>query len=327
MKLIITPDFPPMRGGIARWAFELYKELKPEEEVKVIIRKNSSILSDTPDFIYYTFTGELKKILDRFGKNIDIIFFHIDCAISIFLWCKLKKLKYTIVLHGKEFLRPRSFYTRFKISLLFKFACEIWVTSPYMKDKVLEYNINNEKIKLVGIPVDREKFRRYSKERIKRLKEKYNVSNRKIILSVARLVERKDFFTVFKAVELLIKKYPELLYIIIGGGPLRDKMLIYIKQNRLERYIKLLGEVSDRKLVDWYNISDVFVLTPKETEEDGDIEGFGIVYHEAHFCGLPVIGSETGGVKFSLSLIDNSYLIKPGDYKKLARIISKILFS
>jgi len=331
MKLIITTDFPPMTGGIARWAFELYKELKAKkEEVKVIIRKNSSknLLND-PDFIYYNSTKEIKNILNKFRKNIDIlIFFHTDCALPVFLWCKFKRLKYIIVLHGKEFLRPRSFYTEFKKTLLLKFALEIWVLSDYMQNIALKRKVKKDKIKIKKVLIDRKIFRKFSKAKINKLKQLYKLTHKKIILTVARLTPKKDFFTVIKAVKIIKEQIPNILYIIVGDGELKSKLNNYIKKQKLEKYIKLLGEISDtKKLVELYNICDVFVLTSKEIKEASDVETFGIVYAEAAACGKPVIGADTGGVKFSLSLIDNSYLIQPGDYKKLAWLITKILFS
>jgi len=325
--LFITTDFPPLKGGIASWAWEEYKKLKRKYNVILLVKENKK-LTNKKNLFYFKNEKNIKKIVKTLYKKYKfehVIFFHWETARSVFLWLKLKKIPYTIVIHGWAFLRPRSFYTEFVKSLILKFADEIQVTSPYMKEKVIKKGAKPEKVKIVLIPVDKRKFKKFEKTQINKLKRKYKVTVKKIILSVGRLVKRKDFITVLKAVKLLERRNKNILYVIIGEGPYRREIESFINKNRLKKYVEMRGEVSDGELVEWYNMCDVFVLTPVEIKEDGDIEGFGIVYFEASFCGKPVVGSKTGGVPFALSHIKNSFLIEPQDYKSLAQLLKNIL--
>ncbi len=326
MKLLVTTDFPPMVGGIARWAFELYKELKKREDIKVIIKRNSFGNLTHSDFIYYSTSKDLKDILNRFKARVDIvIFFHMDCALPLFLWCKIRKIRYIVVLHGSEFIRGRSLYTELKKNLMLNLSEEIWVTSEYMKDILTKRKIKQRKIRIKEILIDKKKFKKFSKGKIMELRKRYKLTRKKIILTVARLTPVKDFFTVLKAIEILKKKIPNIIYLIVGEGELYDELIKYIKAHRLNRYVKLLGRVSDTQLVELYNICDAFVLTSKEIKEKGATEGFGIVYLEAASCGKPIIGTDTGGIKYALSKVKNSHLISPGDYKTLTRVLLQIL--
>ena len=326
--LLITTDFPPQKGGIASWAYAEYKILQKSHN-PVIIDKSKLGYKQQKNVIYFKNNKELihkaKKICNK-HKIKEVIFFHWEIARLLYLWLKIKKIPYIIILHGWEFLQPRSIYTQFIKKLILDFSNEVRVASPYLKNKVLKYKIPEDKIKIVPIPINRLKFKQYSKDKRIMLKNKYGFTNKKIIISVGRLVERKNFFTVLESIKFLIKNNHDILYIIVGNGPIRNKLEKYIAYNQLENNTLLMGEVSEKKLIELYNISDLFVLTPVEIKKQGNIEGFGIVYHEAHYCGLPVIGSDTGGVKYALSLISNSYIIKERDCKNLARLIEKILF-
>ncbi|MBU1078230.1 MAG: glycosyltransferase family 4 protein [Spirochaetes bacterium] len=327
--LLVTTDFKPQTGGIARWAYEEYKHLGKKADVSVLDKSKSNI-EKLKDVTYFTNEHELKSMIPSLYKGSPfqkVLFFHWETARPSFLWLKSRRIPYSIVLHGWEFLRPRSLFTEFIKKMILAFASEIRVTSPYMKNMVLKYIKHSDKIRLTGIPIDRNKFKKYSKEKIAELKKKHKLRNKKVILSVGRLVERKDFTTVLKSIKILKQKHPDLLYVIIGDGPLKERLRKGIKKNNLEKQTRMIGEVDDRELIEWYNVSDLFVMTPIKIEKKGDVEGFGIVYHEAHFCGLPVIGSRTGGVEFALSLINNSYLIDPGDHHQLAKLIEKLLFS
>lgn len=325
--ILITTDYPPQKSGIASWAVEEYKKLKTRFNV-IVIDKLKQEYKQKSDVLYFKNNNDLKSHLINIFKRKKIeyvIFFHWEVSRNLFLWLKFRKIPYIIVLHGWSFLRPRSKYTNVIKKLILKFSNEIWVASPYLKNKVLKYKINEKKIKMVLIPVNQKKFIKFSKEKRNKFKKKYGFVKRKIIISVARLVKRKDFFTVLSSIKTLQKKYPQILYIIVGDGEIKNEILTYIKKYNLTSNVLLAGEISEKKLIEYYNISDLFVLTPIEIKADGDIEGFGIVYHEAHACGLPVIGSDTGGVKYSLSLIDNSYIIKEKDDKQLTRLILKLI--
>ncbi len=317
--LLITTDFPPQRGGIAKWAYEEFKILKKKYNVIVIDKIKNKCRKNV---ICFKNQKHLKKIVKNFiseRKHLRIIFFHWEPAKSLFPMLVFNHIPYTIVIHGWEFLRPRSLLTQFKKSLLLNFAERIWVTSPFMLNKVKKYLIQNTHIIKKKIPIDN----RYKK--MKNVKKTGIYKNKKIIISVGRLVERKGFQTVIDAVEKLIKKERNILYLIIGDGPQKNELHKIIKKKKMHNNVLILDSVSDKKLVELYNISDLFVLVPKEIKKYGDIEGFGIVYHEAHNCGLPVIGSNTGGVAYALSLIDNSYIVEPENVPALTKLIGKIL--
>ncbi len=82
--------------------------------------------------------------------------------------------------------------------------------------------------------------------------------------------------------------------------------------------VRLVGHVSDEKLVAAYQDASVVVLP-----STSDAEGFGMVLAEANACGRPVVGSRIGGIPDFVKDGENGFLASPGDPVDLAdRIIT-----
>jgi hypothetical protein len=77
------------------------------------------------------------------------------------------------------------------------------------------------------------------------------------------------------------------------------------------------GQRRREQLPQCYGAADVFVTTPW-------YEPFGITPLEAMACGVPVIGSDVGGVKFSVADGVTGFLVPPRDPAALAARIAQL---
>lgn len=103
------------------------------------------------------------------------------------------------------------------------------------------------------------------------------------ILSVCRLVERKNLDLAIDAVEQLRLQGVDAQYRIVGTGPLQS----HLEERAANRaWLSISGHVDD--LCAAYHAADVFYLPSHH-------EAFGIVFLEALSTGLPVVTSPTGG--------------------------------
>ena len=116
-----------------------------------------------------------------------------------------------------------------------------------------------------------------------------------VLLTVARLEERKGHIDVIKAISRLIKQYPNICYNIVGSGPFLKSIEEEIVNYDLSKNIHLLGKVSDEELIKQYKNSDIFVM-PHKLLNNGDTEGCPTVFLEAGTYHLPVVGGDAGGV-------------------------------
>lgn len=100
---------------------------------------------------------------------------------------------------------------------------------------------------------------------------------------VGAFVPRKDPMTFVKAIELLRERKVECVGRMIGDGPLHNVILSYVRDNKMEKYVELVGRKDNP--YKYMNSSDMFVHTATS-------EGFGLVILEAVALGLPVIISD-----------------------------------
>lgn len=156
----------------------------------------------------------------------------------------------------------------------------------------------------------------------------------KIILTATRIIhgrrnvlKEKGIINLIQAFSKLSPRYPNLrLLIAIGKAPEHLKVEFEQAQDMLLGYLKL-NNVETKSIVKMFKLnempgvyrgSDVFTL-PSENET------FGQVFIEAMSCGLPVIGTKTGGIPEIISDSYNGYLIPPNDSSVLAQMIEKLL--
>ena len=116
----------------------------------------------------------------------------------------------------------------------------------------------------------------------------------KVLISVGALVDRKGFHRVIEVLPALVAKYPELIYLIVGGdspeGNIRERLEQQVKTLKLENNVRFLGAYPSEQLKLPLSAADLFVLATAN-------EGWANVFLEAMACGLPVITTEVGGNK------------------------------
>jgi len=183
-----------------------------------------------------------------------------------------------------------------------KNAKEIFVNSNFTKKRIKKLYSRDARI---IYPTKNENFK------ILKIKKK------NFIYAHGRVIPDKKFEYVIEAMRYI----PNQKLIISGSikNDYKNKLKSLIKKLKLQNRIKIMGRISEEKLIRLYNEARVFVLTaPKED--------FGIVPIEAMSCGTPVIawGDGAGPTETVIEKI-NGFLAKPYDIKDLSEKIKKAL--
>jgi phosphatidylinositol alpha-1,6-mannosyltransferase len=258
--------------------------------------------------------------------NVDVIVggFPSKTLPLIFFLSKILNKRAISFTYGNDFLKNMPLEKTFHLkTIYFKNISKVIVlgnTTKFFFQRI--HNINEDKIEIFPLAIYPEAYTvRNSREE---LRKKYNIAdNTFLILSVGWHVPRKKFDLVIKAIKIIKERRPNLdiKYFSVGQGTSTKYLKNLTKELELEDSIKFFGECENYIRNELYKLSDIFVM-PSITTNDS-IEGFGLVFLEANYYKVPVIGSYSGGIRDAVKNGKTGLLVKPNDLEDL---IEKILY-
>jgi len=250
-------------------------------------------------------------------KDMDII--HVQWPIPNGLGALFLKIFYNIkyinTIYGEEIYLSKRYHTVPIIKLLVNKSSKTITISTGSLKTCLESGLKKDKFEIIPFGVD---TRFFQPENLLKDKEIFQ------ILSIGYLIERKGFEYLITAVEEVLKVHNNVKLKIVGSGPLEVRIKKLIKELGLEETIEIIGNVSDEKLLEIYNLSDLFVL-PSIVDSQGNTEGLGVVLLEAMACKLPVIASNIGGIPDIIHDGETGLLVPEKDSMEISLSIIKLI--
>ncbi len=131
------------------------------------------------------------------------------------------------------------------------------------------------------------------------------------IVAVGRLSREKDQQTLLEATALVADRIPDIRLEIAGDGPCRAELERRIRDLKLEKHVRLLGEVRDVPAL--LSRARLFVLSSIS-------EGMSLTLLEAMASGLPVVATRVGG-NAEVVTRETGVLVPPRDPRRLARAV------
>ena len=202
------------------------------------------------------------------------------------------KVPITITLRGTEVPLSKMQDRKARLLTALKNATRVFSVSDSLKQLVVSLGAEPDKIRVIGNGIDVVKF--YPLAQSAARAELAIPEHAKVLVSVGALVDRKGFHRVIEVLPALTAKYPELIYLIVGGdspeGYIKDRLEQQVQTLGLEKNVRFLGAYPSEQLKLPLSAADLFVLATAN-------EGWANVFLEAMACGLPVITTEVGGNK------------------------------
>jgi phosphatidylinositol alpha-1,6-mannosyltransferase len=149
---------------------------------------------------------------------------------------------------------------------------------------------------------------------------------RPTVLTVARLADRyKGHDVLVRALGMVRERVPQVQWVVIGDGPLRSELEGLARAGGISDAVRFLGSVSDEERNDWLRRATVFAMPSRLPGGGLAGEGFGIAYLEAASYGKPVVAGNVGGAVDAVLDGETGLLVDPTDAAAVADAIARLM--
>ncbi len=140
----------------------------------------------------------------------------------------------------------------------------------------------------------------------------------KVVVSVSRLVHKNGIDILIKTFAILGKRLSNIKLLLIGSGQEKNRLVELAKKLSISDEIIWAGSVDNYDLPKYLKIADVFVRPSRS-------EGLGSAFLEAMAAGVPIIGTQVGGIPDFLKDRETGLFCNVDDPEDLAQKINAIL--
>ena len=335
LQLLLSYDFPPMGGGIARWMGELAKRY-PSGALVISTGQHpgggdaDQQLPNRVDRLpiasrrLRTFHGVMRwsRRTAALARGLPVEFIwcgNIKPASYPARWTNVRTgVPYGILLHGGDLLilryqARRSPLKRRTARALLESAsvlvCNSGWTATLCRAVLEELGIEggHARVQTVPLGADPSVFRPGLDQR--EVRRRYGLGGRRWLLSVARLTRHKGVDTGIQILAQLAQDYPDLAYVVVGSGEDLPTLEKLAGDLGVGDRVSFLTNVPDSDLPALYNCAEIYLGLSRTL--DRRVEGFGISLVEASACGIPVLASRTGGIPDAVREGETGLLIDP----------------
>ena len=309
--LLVTNDFGPRTGGIETFVIGLLERITGHEVTVFtsqqgetseydqqwldkfgvrVIRDRSKILLPS-----WRVTRAVKKVVA--SHNIEIVVFGAAAPLALMSSALRKSgVKKIIALtHGHEVWWAKIFPFNLAIKRIGKGVDHLTYLGEFTRQAISKALTDKSAKEMVKIApgIDTAHFIPQPDGMQKR--KELGLQDKKIIISVGRLVHRKGQDKLIEAMPEVLRKIPNAHLLIVGEGPYKNHLEKLVNKLSLKENITFAGRIMYDRLPSYLSAADLFAMPSRSRFFGLEVEGLGIVYLEASACGIPVVAGNSGG--------------------------------
>jgi phosphatidylinositol alpha-1,6-mannosyltransferase len=320
--LVLTPDFPPTRGGIQQLLERLIRYATRMEPRVVTMAAPSDTDFDARQpydvrrvawlpasrrlsFLWLNVVAVREALRDRPPI---VLSGHIVTGPAAWAIKTLLRIPTVQYLHADE-VRAAPRLARFAL----RSAATVVVVSRHTEGLARAAGVDSARIHRIPPGVDL-----VSEVDLRR-------DGPPTLLTVARLEdEYKGHDIMLLAMRTIRERVPDARWVVVGEGSLRPRLERLAAEYGVEKQVSFLGDLPDTERDRWYRTAHVFVM-PSRLPPDSGGEGFGIVYLEAAAHGLPVVAGDVAGARDAVVHEDTGLLVDPTNHLAVADATTRLL--
>ena len=257
----------------------------------------------------YLNLGKIRKIVQE--ERIDLIHAHTRVTqVAGTLVSQSTKVPYLTTCHG---------YFKNRLSRRL-FPCwgnhVIAISTQVKKHLEDDFYVPSQKITLIESGIDLAKFKVVSDSERREAKKKYSLEKFFVVGIIARLSDVKGQDILIRAMKEVVAAKSDVYLLIVGEGKMEKELKDLTQELGLKNHILFLPIINQTSEI--LSAMDIFIMPSRQ-------EGLGLSIMEAQACGLPVVGSDVGGIPTLIEHEKTGLLIKPEDPQGLAKAIIRLI--
>jgi len=309
--LLVTNDFGPRTGGIETFVIGILERISGHEVIVFTSQQGDTAAYDQQwlDKFGIRVIRDRSKVLlpswrvTRAAREI-VVTNHIDTVIFgaaaplALMSTSLRKSgvnKVIALTHGHEVWWARIFPFNLAMKRIGNSVDHLTYLGEFTRraiSKALSDRSANEMVKIAP-GIDTSHFIPQPNDIEKR--NELGLQDKKIIISVGRLVHRKGQDRLIEAMPDILRKVPNAHLLIVGEGPYKKHLTKLVDKLLLRDNVTFAGRVLYENLPSYLSAADLFAMPSRSRFFGLEVEGLGIVYLEASACGIPVVAGNSGG--------------------------------
>ena len=346
--LFVTPDYPPVAGGMSRRHVELCRRLGRGAVTVSTVSVDGAASFDAAEqypIVREPFTFGQAKLLThrvRWARDVsrlctagvDVLHCgNIRPAGDPIWWAAMRHhIPYMLYVNGGDVLIERQKIQRSRIKRMtarwiLRDASAIIANSDWTASITRQLAVDlgvsaDDRIHVVELGTDPAWFR--PDRDTGRLRERFGLGTAPLLVTAARLVPHKGQDMAIAVLERLRHHIPDVRYLVVGTGPDESRLRELAERGGVADAVVFAGNLSDDDLAEAYATADVYVGLSRV--RDGlYAEGFGISFVEAMASGTPVVAGDSGGVRSAVADGVTGFLVAPIDIDAAADAITRLL--
>jgi len=337
--LLFTNEFKPVGGGVATYCYEIANAISDMQlSIAVVATEKGSrdpFFDKAQSFPVHRvkeYSNPLFRhtarlfVLSRWVKKYQPnILWAADwrSGIVVALVALMFNLPYVVMTHGTELLiANKSRLKKLIANKIYGKATRVFSNSYFTKQLLVDFGVSESKITVTLLGTSIKEWES-DPSQVKEIVKRHKLQNKRVILTLARLTPRKGQDVVLKVLPEVLKKIPNIVYVIAGRGADEQRLRQLVADLALEDVVVFAGFVDDAEKSAYYHACEVYIMPNRQDEER--VEGFGITFLEAGACGKPVIAGRHGGAIDAVLEGKTGILVDPLDVTEVSAALLKIL--
>lgn len=216
------------------------------------------------------------------------------------------------ILHRNQ----KSFYMKYLQKQFLRRANLLTINELDLKEEVIKLGVDSKKIILLYFGINISEFNPDLNDSL----FKKSLAPEGLIVTIVSQFKYPYAVDIFiKAASLILQKFPETTFLVIGSGELEQKLKDLAINTGVDKNIIFIGQIDYKMMKNYYSITDVFTLTCS------GCGGVSTALLEAMACALPVVVTDTGAYREFVKNEINGYVVPIGDLNAFAKSVCTLL--